>query len=213
MYDLGGLDNTLDPQEDGGKNDGFKAPTPHPHENLYEALFIEGTADELSAQGKFTDYVAGLPVRGKSEGQHDGEPAVVLNLGHVGRLVLLPDAEVEWVRDFSAGDGDGFDRMTAFQDAWRGGSKSSGKLASVEMDMVYETDDPNLFQADTAEETAARISATHGVSVKIIYARGPGGGWPVVEVTGLRENVKAALTAQNWGWAMDETEADMLLTA
>jgi hypothetical protein len=172
----------------------------HPEAPWYEAAIVRGTASEIRGpRAEHVDWFAGLRVEGVSEGQHDGFPAVVLSLGQHGRVALTRDAEVDWIRDFHGEpeDGDGHDRMEAFlQRVWN--KEAQPKVAAITLDLCHED--------ETVEEACAAISAAHGVSVVVVNPNGPGGGWPVVQVSGFLPNIRMALADVERGWAMDEDE-------
>lgn len=179
MYTLGGFDD--------GSDDGDQpAHWSHPHNAWYEALFIVGTANEIGPKSSsYTDFVAGHPVIGVGRGQHDGQPAIVLNLGSAGRIALAEDAEVEWVRDFCGDDGHGHDRMDAFLKAFDR-SKNPPKVSKIGVDISFDKDEKR-------DDLIAQWAADYGVSFHLLKEHGPGGGNPYYEVTGLTDKVEAWL--------------------
>ena len=49
---------------------------------------------------------------------------------------------------------------------------------------------------DTFKRELAELSATYPVGAKVVTDVGPGGGWPVVEITGKRRQVRGFLLAE-----------------
>lgn len=149
--------------------------------------------------------IAGYDVKNMGNAQHDGAEALRFTLmadnREVGRLVIVTasteytfEFDVEFKNETEARD---------FVDRVKNPSKRL-KVAKVEgLALSYE--------GDLLEEIAI-MSAKHGVSITVVNPEGPGGGWPVVSVSGLAENVKACLMASDYGWDFTELEADSVMT-
>jgi hypothetical protein len=54
-------------------------------------------------------------------------------------------------------------------------------------------------------ETMLNLERAYGISVQVVNARGPGGGWPEVTLSGRRVDVARCLREQ---WTMGDPEAD-----
>lgn len=131
--------------------------------------------------------------------KHDGNDAFGFELGDafgsrsVGRVILMDtdrqlEFQPEWLVRY-------LDEGIAKENLLILGRRNENPIASITLDMAFEDDEP--------EVAAAKIAAKHGVSVTIIDSHGPGGGWPVVRVTGLTRNVENALRSDDYGWGMD----------
>lgn len=177
---------------------------PKPHDE--HILVLEGTADELLSyheDGPAYDVVVGFDVIRIGDGRHDGHPATVITLAdtdgdrEVGRFVIRKDAGVDsvltWERVFENDDDAG--DFVEFYEAM----KSRPKLSSVTLDYM------NIDE--TLEEALANASAKFGVSARVLKEHGPGGGCPVVEFSGLTENVYKLLRSKEpYGYGLDEGE-------
>lgn len=197
----GGLAN--EPEE------GFMRVTPDPTDKT--ALQFSGSPseladmiDELETTEEGLVEFGGLQVVSlvNRNAKHDGNPAFGFEIGDafgsrtVGRVILMDtdrqlEFQPEWVVRYE-------NEVVANENLAILGRRSENPIASITLDMCFEDDEPEI--------AAAKIAAKHGVSVTIIDPHGPGGGWPVVRVTGLTRNVENALRSDDYGWGMDSDD-------
>lgn len=182
----------------------------YPYTCWYEAAGVVGTADEIRGPSwQFRDSVAGLYVEGVAQGSHDGKPAVALSFGKHGRMIVDPDAEIDWVRDFNRSDladdtGDGWDRQQHFlKTVWA--YENAPKVVTVpELDTVIDFDG----SGETSDDFIAKIAMEFGVAMHLEQEYGPGGGNPVFSAVGARENVERLLREC---YDMDDDDVRMYL--
>lgn len=156
----------------------------------------------------YSVYVAGFGVsKASGDNRHNGKEAFGFTLTdsmggrEVGRLVILDEDDwfedrLEWKVFYS-------NEATARENALiLNERKARPKLATVELDYAYTADAENL------DEAMAIMASRFGVSLKVVNLHGPGGGWPVIEMTGLTDNVEKALRD---GWELDNEDVRMHL--
>lgn len=171
-----------------------------------DTLKIKGTPDEIVqvegvASYGHVDVVAGFTViKATDGGKHDGHSAHVFTLAdsmggrEIGRLVVRDDVSyheecLEWERVFpNPGELERF--VTECE------REKAEPVVTVEQDLCWDG-------YNSVERCIAEMSAIYGVSLTVVNPRGPGGGWPVVNITGLRENVRRALKE---GWHVSDEE-------
>jgi hypothetical protein len=135
--------------------------------------------------------------------KHDGNPGFGFDLldAHgsrsVGRLILMDTDDQlenapEWVVWYDS------EETAAETLEILGARASRPKISSVTLDLCHEE--------ESVEESAALIAAAHGVSVTVVDPQGPGGGWPVVRLSGLTPNVEKALRDDERGWGLEDDE-------
>ena len=73
------------------------------------------------------------------------------------------------------------------------------EMVSVELDVV--TDE----EAGPLSEFLAIAKQDYDLSTRVVSEEGPGGGWPVVEISGPSDNVQRFLVAE---YGMDSREAN-----
>jgi hypothetical protein len=160
------------------------------------AEFIESDPD---ATVEFGGLVLGAKVTTTS--QHDGKSAFGFDLcddggtRSVGRVVLqdterqLEDLP-EWMVYYENED-EALENLAIL-----GARAIAPKVISHEVDWSY--------AEETLEESLAELSSRFGVSVKVINPHGPGGGWPIIEVTGKYANVERWLKSDDpYGYGFD----------
>jgi hypothetical protein len=139
--------------------------------------------------------------------KHDGKPAISFILADsmgdrpVGRLVLLDiDEWREEIPEFTLWFSEKDDRIRFIKRLEA--AKRRPKVSKIEIDFSYVGD---------LEHEIALTAAKHGVSIRVVNPNGPAGGCPVVEVSGLTENVEKALRATDYGWGLDDDDLEMYL--
>lgn len=171
----------------------------HPDGVMNDFLVLAGTPDEINpTEG---DFIAGFTITGaKSGGQHDGHPAHIITLAddmgarEIGRLIVRTDVPVykeeclEWERQFESPE-----EADRFLLEWS------------DRDVVYVSSQDFAYNEATVELGIATVSAKFGISIEVVEDHGPGGGWPVVRLTGLRPNLRRALLE---AWAYTEPDVD-----
>lgn len=180
-----------------------------------DCVIVSGTVNHLQNEdllhedGVQAHLIAGLTLTKIGDGQHDGAPARIFTLAdelgdrEVGRLVVRTDAgleetgakeEFEWIELCESPE-----QATARVAEW---SKArTNPVATVTVDFAWDGY-PSL------EIGLASVAAEYGVSLKVVTERGPGGGWPEIEVTGLRENVRRLLK-KGWQYPDDMIADDL----
>lgn len=150
--------------------------------------------------------ISGYSVKNVADAQHDGFPAkrfvLTADNTEVGRLVLRTNVLTEYTFEFDVlfVDSHAADR---FIDEVQN-PPATPKVVQSTQDLSYMGD---------LDEEIAIMCAKHGVSITVIDPHGPGGGWPVVKVVGLAENVRSVLTADEYGWSYSPVEADTMIEA
>jgi hypothetical protein len=148
--------------------------------------------------------IAGYDVKNMGDAQHDGAEALRFTLTadnrEVGRLVIMT-ATTEYTFEFDVE----FDNETQARDFVDRVKNPPTKLTVAKVEGLDFSYDGELL------EELAIMSAKHGISTSVTDPSGPGGGWPVVSISGLAENVKRCLMADDYGWGFMESEADAMM--
>lgn len=86
-------------------------------------------------------------------------------------------------------------------DYYGGGWASAERMEEVitiQVDWLYED------SLAAHKERLARWTGSYPVIAKVVVDHGPGGGWPVVEITGRRRQVRGFLLAEYLGGNLDD---------
>lgn len=166
-----------------------------------DCVRVEGSADHLTSEtiralgDGFQDImISSLIVTKVGDGQHDGAAARVFTLSdetklhEIGRLVVVVTQSLEWYEVYESSE-----RAQERVDTWR---MERTRLATAALDFAWDG-------YPTLEIGIAETAAEFGVSIKVLQVNGPGGGWPEIEVTGLRNKVEHLLRK---GWQMGDQE-------
>jgi len=170
-----------------------------------DELFTEMATGSRPVNEQPTAYsVAGYTVINVAKAQHDGHPAVRLVLAdstgarEIGRMVIREDATreetLEWSEIYET-----VELAKARVSEWKAAKENP--VATATVDFAWEAY-PSL------EMGIAEIAAEYGVSIRVVKEYGPAAGWPVIEVTGLREKVRHLLK-KGWDYS-DEMIAEEL---
>lgn len=168
------------------------------HADDSHVLVFTGQPADMAEMYEATDgddisfWVGGLLVSRVAPARHSGKPAVNFTLAEgvsaqeVGRLVVLVDA----TRDPDA--------LFTWEVFYTSADAATENLAiwSARKTMPEYTTVPGLdyaFEGESLDEAVMREAADWGVIITVKNPWGPGGGWPIVDVSGKSEKVEAFL--------------------
>lgn len=160
--------------------------------------------DELEATESGIVSFGGLQVVSvvNRNAKHDGNPAFGFEIGDafgsrtVGRVILMDtDQQLEFQPEWTVY----YDDVSTAEENFTilSHRKEWPKVSTVTLDFAFSEDSEDL------DEACAIIASRYGVSIKVVNPRGPAGGWPEIEVTGLTVNVEKLLRE---GWNLDAEE-------